>query len=90
MEICRWPLSAWAWWMARRCSTWTDEEDSRAEVDCNMVMTAAGELLEVQSTAERGRFDRSTLDALLDLAQKGIGELPAIQRETLTNRSSSV
>ncbi|MCK4470622.1 MAG: ribonuclease PH, partial [Anaerolineae bacterium] len=65
-------------------------EDSRAEVDCNVVLTAAGEFVEVQCTAEGQPFDRASLDALLDLAEKGAGELLAIQREALANRSSSV
>jgi len=59
-------------------------EDSRAEVDGNVVMTAAGELVEVQFTAEGQPFDRTMLDTLLDLAEKGIEELLAIQREALS------
>jgi ribonuclease PH len=51
------------------------EEDSRAEVDCNVVMTDAGELVEVQSTAERAPFPRQTLDDMLSLAEKGIRQL---------------
>ena len=58
-------------------------EDSRAEVDCNVVMTAAGELVEAQFTAEGQPFDRSTLRGLLDLAEKGIGEMLAAQRRAL-------
>ncbi len=56
------------------------EEDSRAEVDFNVVMTDAGEFVEAQGTAERGAFSRRQLDALLALAEKGIRELLAIQR----------
>jgi len=59
------------------------EEDSEAEVDLNVVMNAEGAFIEVQGTAERGVFPRSTLDELLDLAQKGIGELLEIQRKAL-------
>ena len=51
------------------------EEDSRAEVDMNVVMLADGGLVEVQSTAERASFSRTQLDALLDLAEAGIREL---------------
>jgi ribonuclease PH len=56
------------------------EEDSRAEVDMNVVMTGGGKFIEVQGTAEALPFGRDALDALLDLAQKGIGELIALQR----------
>ncbi|HEX3032816.1 MAG TPA: ribonuclease PH [Bacillota bacterium] len=50
-------------------------EDSRAEVDMNVVMTKAGKLVEVQGTAEEDPFSRQELDAMLDLAQSGINEL---------------
>lgn len=56
------------------------EEDSRADVDFNVVMTDAGEFVEAQGTAERGAFSRGQLDALLALAEKGIRELLEIQR----------
>jgi ribonuclease PH len=59
------------------------EEDSTAEVDVNVVMSAEGAFIELQGTAEGAPFPRATLDALLDLAQKGIDQLLAIQRETL-------
>ncbi len=59
------------------------EEDSAAEVDLNVVMNAEGAFIEVQGTAERGAFPRAMLDQLLDLAQKGIGELLEIQRRIL-------
>ena len=58
-------------------------EDSRAEVDLNVVQTGSGRLVEVQGTAERGTFDRAQLDELLDSAEKGIAELTRIQREVL-------
>ena len=61
------------------------EEDSRAEVDCNVVMTTAGELVKAQFTAEGRPFDRASLDALLDLAEKGTGELLVIQQEALSS-----
>jgi ribonuclease PH len=53
-------------------------EDSRAEVDMNVVMTGSGELIEVQATAERTPFGRASLDRLLELAAGGI---EAIGRE---------
>ena len=56
------------------------EEDSRADVDMNVVMTSAGENVEVQATAERGTFSRAQLDALMDLAAKGTSELIEAQR----------
>ena len=54
-------------------------EDSTAEVDANVVMTGDGGLVEVQATAERTPLSRAHLDDLLGLAEKGIGELRAIQ-----------
>src|SRR5437870_3254352 len=59
------------------------EEDSRAEVDANVVATATGTLIEVQSTGEGATFTRRTLDTMLDLALRGIGELAAAQNATL-------
>jgi ribonuclease PH len=59
------------------------EEDAAAEVDCNVVMTGSGALVEVQGTAEGAPFDREQLDRLLDLASGGIGELTKIQRDAL-------
>lgn len=58
-------------------------EDSTADVDMNVVMTESGRLIEVQGTAEKASFTRKELDALLDLAHKGITELCAIQRACL-------
>ena len=58
-------------------------EDANAEVDMNVVMTGAGRFIEVQGTAEGLPFTRRELDELLDLADKGIGELFDLQRELL-------
>jgi ribonuclease PH len=58
-------------------------EDSRAETDMNVVMTGRGGFVEVQGTAEGVPFSRAELDALLNLAEKGITELVALQRELL-------
>ena len=55
-------------------------EDSRAEVDMNVVMTGSGRFIEVQGTAEGMAFTRGELDELLDLATRGIGELLDAQR----------
>lgn len=58
-------------------------EDSRAEVDLNVVMTGANEFVEIQGTAEGRTFDRKQLDAQLNLAEAGIKVLSTIQRSTL-------
>jgi ribonuclease PH len=58
-------------------------EDSKADVDMNVVGTEGGGLIEVQGTAEKGEFDRRQLDAMLDLAVAGIRELAAAQREVV-------
>jgi ribonuclease PH len=58
-------------------------EDSIAEVDMNVVMDARGRFIEVQGTGEQTPFDRSRLDAMLDLAAGGIDRLVAIQREII-------
>jgi ribonuclease PH len=57
------------------------DEDSQAQVDFNVVMTAAGEYVEVQGTAEEGAFSREVMDQLLNLAQKGVAELVKLQRD---------
>jgi len=59
------------------------DEDSRADVDMNVVMTGEGRFVEVQGTAERLAFTRGELDDLLELAAKGIGELLEAQRAAL-------
>src|SRR5438874_3412807 len=56
------------------------EDDSRAEVDMNIVKTGNGRFIEVQGTAEAMPFGRDALDQLLDLADLGISELVAKQR----------
>ncbi len=58
-------------------------EDSTAETDMNVVMTGVGGFVEVQGTAEGAPFDRDELNALLDLAAKGIGDLTRLQQEAL-------
>ncbi len=57
------------------------DEDSKAEVDMNIVKTGRGQFIEVQGTAEHKPFDRDTLDRLLALADAGIGQLIAFQRD---------
>ena len=58
-------------------------EDSGCDTDMNVVMTAAGGLVEVQGTAEGAAFARAQLDAMLDLAHEGIQTLLAAQRAAL-------
>ncbi len=58
-------------------------EDSRADVDMNVVMTGSGRFVEVQGTAEKVAFSRAELDELLALAEHGIGELVEAQRAVL-------
>jgi ribonuclease PH len=55
-------------------------EDSKADVDMNVVMTEDARLIEVQGTAEQGAYDRKQLDAMLDLAAVGVKALAAAQR----------
>jgi ribonuclease PH len=56
------------------------EEDAAADVDVNVVMNARNEFIEIQGTAEGQTFSRGELDELLDLAQKGIGEILELQQ----------
>ncbi|MBM3357547.1 MAG: ribonuclease PH [Betaproteobacteria bacterium] len=58
-------------------------EDSRCDTDMNVVMTGSGGLVEVQGTAEGRPFSRAQLDAMMDLADRGIRELVAAQRAAL-------
>ena len=59
------------------------EEDSRAEVDMNVVMTGGGKYIEVQGTAEALPFGRDALLQLLDLGQKGIDNLIELQKQAV-------
>ncbi len=59
------------------------EEDSRAEVDLNVVATGTGELIEVQGTAEGKPFSRDVLNQLLDLGLAGCAQLTRLQQEAL-------
>jgi ribonuclease PH len=60
------------------------EEDARAEVDMNVVMTASGGLVETQATAERGTYTRAQMEEMLDVAERGIRELLVAQKACLT------
>lgn len=59
------------------------DEDSRAEVDMNVICTGDGRFIEVQGTAEREPFTREQMDQLLDLATSGIQHLVTIQRQVI-------
>jgi ribonuclease PH len=59
------------------------EEDSKADVDMNVVRTGTGRFIEVQGTAEAAPFDRNELMQLLDLAEHGITRIHALQREVV-------
>ncbi len=61
------------------------DEDSRAEVDMNVVMTGGGKFIEVQGTAEALPFGRDALLEMLDLAQKGIGQLIELQKKAVSH-----
>jgi ribonuclease PH len=62
------------------------EEDSKAEVDMNVVMTGQGKFVEIQGTAEEEAFTKKEMDGLTRLAQKGIGELTKIQKKSLEGK----
>ena len=57
-------------------------EDVTVDVDCNIVMTDGGEIVEVQGTAERAAFSRAHLEAMLDVAGSGIEQLVRLQTES--------
>jgi ribonuclease PH len=61
-------------------------EDSAAEVDMNVVMTAAGEFVEIQGTAEQAPFGPQRLQEMLSVVQQGIRQLIALQRRALEAR----
>ncbi|GIP45538.1 ribonuclease PH [Paenibacillus sp. J45TS6] len=59
------------------------EEDSKAKVDMNIVMTGSGEFVELQGTGEERPFSRKELDELLSLGERGVLEMIKLQKETL-------
>lgn len=61
-------------------------EDSRADVDANIVMTGAGRFVELGFTAERGSFADADMERMLELARAGINQLVEIQRKYVTLR----
>lgn len=63
------------------------DEDSRAEVDMNIVMTGSGKFIEVQGTAESAPFTKGKLDRMAEIAQQGIRELFKVQKKVLATLS---
>ncbi len=61
------------------------EEDSKADVDMNVVMTGSGEFVEVQATGENSSFSREEIDSFLELAKEGIDQIIEIQKKTLAD-----
>jgi len=59
------------------------KEDSDADVDMNIAMTGKGKFIEIQGTAEEKAFTRQQMNTMLDLAEKGIEQLIALQRQSL-------
>ena len=57
--------------------------DSKADVDMNVIGTSDGMLVEVQGTGEESTYSRAQMDALMDMAEKGLESLYSIQKETL-------
>tara|TARA_B100000579_G_scaffold13383_1_gene9697 strand:- start:1021 stop:1881 length:861 start_codon:yes stop_codon:yes gene_type:complete len=69
---------------------WTDLDyilDSNADVDMNVVMTSAGEFVEVQGTGEEATYSRQELDSLIDAAEVGISELHRLQTDIIADAS---
>ena len=64
------------------------DEDSRAEVDMNVVATGSGRFVEVQGTAEGTTFSHEQLASMTQLAQRGIGRLTALQRDAVARAKS--
>lgn len=62
------------------------DEDSRADVDMNVVMTGSGKFVELQATSERNPFEDAALASLISLARGGIRELAAIQHNVLAQQ----
>jgi ribonuclease PH len=62
------------------------EEDSKAEVDMNVVMTGSGKFVEIQGTAEGDAFTKKEMDGLIRIAQNGIKVLTKIQTKALNRK----
>ncbi len=62
------------------------EEDSRADVDMNLVLTGAGKFIEIQATAEQTPFDDAGLNRLMELGRKGVMQLVGLQKQALSGQ----
>lgn len=62
------------------------EEDARADVDMNVVLTGSGKFVELQATAEHTPFEDTELDQMIELARTGIAQIQLLQREILNAR----
>jgi ribonuclease PH len=65
------------------------EEDSKAEVDMNVVMTGSGKFVEIQGTAEGSVFTKKEMDTLMRIAQSGIKILTRIQNKSLEGKGQN-
>lgn len=66
------------------------EEDSMANVDMNIVMTGSGEFVEIQGTGEEATFSMAQLQTLLALANEGLSDIFAIQKEAIGELSARI
>ncbi len=62
------------------------EEDARADVDMNVVLTGSGKFVELQATAEHTPFEDTELEQLIELARAGITQIQSLQQEILNAR----
>jgi len=65
-------------------------EDSKADVDMNVVMTGRGNFVEIQGTAEENPFSKEEVDIMLSLASKGISQLIALQQKLLLENLNEI
>ena len=66
------------------------DEDSRADMDLNVIATDTGKIVEIQCTAETAPIDRKKVDSLVDMALEGIIHLGRLQRDALTKAGVNV
>ena len=76
-------MQATFWPKPRGVDTIDYDEDSSAEIDANFILTAAGELVEVQATGEEHPFSRRSLNEMLDLAEFGCDQLFVLQKRAV-------
>jgi ribonuclease PH len=59
------------------------EEDAKADVDCNLVLTESGDFVEIQGSGEEATFTQAQMDEMLVLGRKGVTELAALQQQVI-------